>query len=109
MSEQSPRVLLERADRERAVAHGVEMIGVTFRLGNKLAVKRGLFGRRVTGTEEFRALTSDESMALYRAAQIVRREALAEAERLEAMVTTANPPHPESEAAAVVGMLEEGR
>jgi len=88
MSEQSPRVLLERADRERAVAAGVETIGTTFRLGKALAVKRGLFGRRASGSDDFRPLTSGESMALYRAAQIVRREALAEAERLEAMVTS---------------------
>ena len=87
MSEQDPRVILERADRERGVARGVEMIGVNFRLGLTLGVKRGLFGYRKSDGD-FRALTADESLALYRAAQIVRREALANAEALEAKVTT---------------------
>lgn len=91
MTEQTPRELLELADRERRTAAAVEQIGVTFRLGGTLAVKPGRFGirrmfHRGDREPEFREMTGAESMALYRAAQIVRREALAEAERLEARV-----------------------
>ena len=86
MAEQSPRVLLQRADRERRTAEAVEDLLRAFRLGEPVGVKRGLFGR-IKGNE-FRALTEAESLALYRAAQIVRRESLAEAEALESQVTT---------------------
>lgn len=87
---ESARHLLEEADAERRVAEAVKMIGVSFRLGHSLAVKPGLFGwRRLSprpSEPEFQVLTSDESAALYRAAQIVRREALARAAELEARV-----------------------
>lgn len=87
MTTETARDLLARADQERRTADAVEMIGVNFRLGSALAVRRGLFGWRKS-TDGWRELTAAESLALYRAAQIVRREALAEAERLEARVRT---------------------
>lgn len=92
VSAETARDLLARADRERRTAAAVEMIGVTFRLGQTLAVKPGLFGWRLMNRRpsepEFRALTDAESLALYRAAQIVRKQALADAEALEARVKT---------------------
>ena len=91
MPEQTPRELLAEADRQRSIAAGAESIRSTFRLGMSLAAKRGLFGIRPLSRRtdnEFRALSGSESMALYQAAEIVRREALARAEELEARVTT---------------------
>lgn len=86
------RALLAEADQARRTAEAVEMIGVSFRLGDKLAVKPGRFGWRSRfrreSEPEFRALNADESLALYRAAQIVRRECLKRAKELEARVTT---------------------
>jgi len=90
--EQTPRVILERADRERRTASAMDSVGATFRLGHTMAVKPGRFGlsrlARRPQEPEFRELTSAESELIYRAAMIVRREALAEAERLEASVRT---------------------
>lgn len=85
------RALLAEADQERRIANAVESIGVTFRLGYTLAVKRGLFGtRNIDGG--FRELNADESMLLYRAAQIVRKDALKRAAELESRVTTQGDP-----------------
>jgi hypothetical protein len=92
MTGKAPRELLAEADREREIARGAESIRCTFRLGAGLAVKPGRFGvRRMfrrPAEPEFQALDSAASMALYRAAGIVRDDARKRADQLEGQVTT---------------------
>ncbi len=88
MSETSARELLAQADRERAVANEADALRTSFRLGRPVAVKRGLFGRKRYGEEQFTPLSSAASEALYRAARIVEQEAILRAADLESRVTT---------------------
>ena len=95
MSEQSPRVILQRADRERAKARGAESAQLNFRLGRAPVVHRK---SRLLGWVRDRSKAPDPAIyetvdqgvcdALYEALGIVRREAERRAAELEASVTT---------------------
>lgn len=90
MSEQTPRELLAEADRERRTAEACESLQREVRLGGSVALKRGLFGRR-RDDGRVNYLTGAESRAVYLALRIVRQEAEARADALEARVTAEVP------------------
>lgn len=90
------RDLLSQADHERSIAAWAESMRGTIRLGRPVKVsemhQRGPFGRKGKYLYELDdRMPADGVDALYRALGIVRDEAHARADSLEAKVTIASP------------------
>ena len=90
MTNLTPRELLAQADEQRRVANGADGLMAVMRLGYNPATKRGLLGRpkAFTREPEWVPVDRDVAAAIYRAAGIVKSEALQRSRELEAQVTT---------------------